>query len=550
MKKRLTTLVMLLVAIAAGVKADTYKLWVGETQVTDANKGDILGDGTMKYDPTTNTMTLDGASITSHGNEDYAICNYGEHGGVPGNIDVKKLIIEVKGNSQLSTDDQCLYFRGTDITITGPGELTMKSQYREAICVLIGSLTLAEANIAASGYDSAISGRGSELTIDHSTLKAWPKVTNRKPTIYDFNAVELKACYFSDLEYDNCKWYGRNFYYDDGTCEMYYRGDYDNLETGEALYWDAPYCSWITILPQGPIDVYVGGVQVTVENADDLTKAINDQGYPDFSASGTIRYDMDNHVLTLEDATIDCPLQSRAILSNGACMYLFGSFLMAGGVPGMRIEVYGDCLLQNISGYSAGLAFSSATTIDVHSGAKLTVKAYNYGLLIGDQLDIVEGDISIEGGNNPGRGIDGYTGSTLNLFKKKGTLSVKGAISGITNLNLMNHTQIVSPEGAYYDENGGNIYDSNGYLAHDVVLSNAMTATDINKPSASLAHHPATVYDLQGRLVSSRSEERGAKSENGLLEGGEGNLAPRSSLPIPRINKGIYIINGKKYIYY
>ena len=92
MKKRLTTLVMLLVAMTTGAKADTYKLWVGETQVTDANKGDILGDGTMTYDPATNTMTLDGTSITSHGNEDYAICNYAESGPVPGNIEVNKSV--------------------------------------------------------------------------------------------------------------------------------------------------------------------------------------------------------------------------------------------------------------------------------------------------------------------------------------------------------------------------------------------------------------------------------------------------------------------------
>lgn len=713
--KRLTTLVMLLVAMASGAKADTYKLWVGETQVTDANKGDILGDGTMTYDPATNTMTLDGTSITSHGNEDYAICNYAESGPVPGNIEVNKLIIEVKSDSQLSTDDQCLYFRAADITITGPGKLTLKSQYRDAICVVVSSLTFSEANILANGRDGVICGTGSALTIDHSTLNACPQYSNRRPVIYDFNEVQLKECYYADAAYDYCLWYGSNIYYDDNILELSYSGDYFSEESGDDIHWEGMYSSWLTILPTTlydlyvigtrvgesnkddilgdqscsfdadsktlhlngdikttdeanaiksliddltisvdsdcelqsgfatmnlhanttikgagrltlnpinnwgiwvrkqskltiadvtievmnatsgiscwseekgillinnanievsstdgaiygfkrvtienaeivqpdgavnqdgaisldgevakvvsikatkPIELYVGGVQVTRDNADDLTAAINAQGDPDITASGTIRYDIANNVLTLENATIEGPLANKAILSNGLCMNLFGSFLVLGGVPGLRIEVYGDCVLQNTSGMSAGMALSLATTIDVHSGATLTVKAYNYGLIVGEQVDIVEGNLSFEGGN-PGRGIDGYTGSTLNLFEGKGTLCVKSGFSGISNLNLLNGTQIVSPEGAYYDAEERNIYDSNGYLAHDVVLSNATTPTRIDKPSTPVTHHPTAVYDLQGRLAPSY---------------------PRT--PAPSKRKDIYIINGKKYINY
>ena len=525
--KRLTTLVMLLVAMAMGAKADTYKLWVGETQVTDANKGDILGDGTMTYDPATNTMTLDGTSITSHGNEDYAICNYAESGPVPGNIEVNKLIIEVKSDSQLSTDDQCLYFRAADVTITGPGKLTMKSKYNDAICILVGSLTISEADILANGRDGVICGTGSALTIDNSTLNACPQYSNRRPVIYDFNEVQLKECYYADAAYDYCLWYGSNINYDDNILELSYSGDYFSEESGDDIHWEGMYSSWLTILPaKKTFDIEVGGVQVTTDNADDLVKAINDQGESGLTASGTIRYDIANNVLTLENATIEGPLANKAILSNGLCMYLFGSFLVLGGVPGLRIEVYGDCVLQNTSGMSAGMALSLATTIDVHSGATLTVKAYNYGLIVGDQVDIVEGNLSFEGGN-PGRGIDGYTGSTLNLFEGKGTLCVKSGFSGISNLNLMNGTQIVSPEGAYYDAEERNIYDSNGYLAHDVVLSNATTPTRIDKPSTPVTHHPSAVYDLQGRLAPSY---------------------PRT--PAPSKRKDIYIINGKKYINY
>ena len=47
---------------AAGAE---YDLWLGSTQVTDNNKDDILGDGgKAKFDPSTNTLTLNNPTIT------------------------------------------------------------------------------------------------------------------------------------------------------------------------------------------------------------------------------------------------------------------------------------------------------------------------------------------------------------------------------------------------------------------------------------------------------------------------------------------------------
>ena len=43
---------------------ETYNLWLGETQVTYANRNDILGDGgKAKFNPATNTLTLDNPTI-------------------------------------------------------------------------------------------------------------------------------------------------------------------------------------------------------------------------------------------------------------------------------------------------------------------------------------------------------------------------------------------------------------------------------------------------------------------------------------------------------
>lgn len=49
----------------------TYDIWVGGVQVTDDNKDDVLGDtdgdsATVTYDPTTATLTLNGATIIQY----------------------------------------------------------------------------------------------------------------------------------------------------------------------------------------------------------------------------------------------------------------------------------------------------------------------------------------------------------------------------------------------------------------------------------------------------------------------------------------------------
>ena len=60
--------VMPLTTFAAETDSDSvgasYDLWLGETQVTDANKNDILRDGgKAKFDPATNTLTLNEPTI-------------------------------------------------------------------------------------------------------------------------------------------------------------------------------------------------------------------------------------------------------------------------------------------------------------------------------------------------------------------------------------------------------------------------------------------------------------------------------------------------------
>lgn len=52
--------------------ADPYNVWICGTQVTSDNASDVLGDGTVTYDPATHTLTLNGATLNQT-REDSAI---------------------------------------------------------------------------------------------------------------------------------------------------------------------------------------------------------------------------------------------------------------------------------------------------------------------------------------------------------------------------------------------------------------------------------------------------------------------------------------------
>lgn len=105
-----------LLPMAVHVSADEneYEVWVNGNsvngvQITPTNKDDVLGDGTVSYDPTTNTVTLNNATITrlqSYVNSD--------------------LTVVVKGYCYVNINDtgNGIEQIGTgDLTITGDGEL-------------------------------------------------------------------------------------------------------------------------------------------------------------------------------------------------------------------------------------------------------------------------------------------------------------------------------------------------------------------------------------------------------------------------------------------
>ena len=93
---------------------DPYQLWVNGVRVTSDNQSDVLGDGTVVYDPETCTLTLNGPVFTD------------------------------------THEGAMIYADDLDLTITGSGVVSMDESFDTGVRVLSGSLTI-DGNISVAG---------------------------------------------------------------------------------------------------------------------------------------------------------------------------------------------------------------------------------------------------------------------------------------------------------------------------------------------------------------------------------------------------------------
>ncbi len=129
---------------AADVKE--YDLWVGGTRVTSSNKDDVLGDGTVSFDPERNILTLNNANIS---NSSYGIKAEG--------ID---LIINATGENTVNGDDDGIKVTGK-LSITG-GTITShgvnRGIYADRLEVTGGTVTASGSSYGINGNTLTFSG--------------------------------------------------------------------------------------------------------------------------------------------------------------------------------------------------------------------------------------------------------------------------------------------------------------------------------------------------------------------------------------------------------
>lgn len=147
----------------------TYDLWVAGKQVTETNQSDVLDDGgSVKFDPTSNTLTLNDANLTLDGAAN-----------VNGCIDSELAEeLTITGTATLSNADGILTdgpltLKNADLTLTGNNEDGGEEAIRagrsdEDITIQNSKVTIAGTNAEGNFFNFGI--RCGKLTVANSTL--------------------------------------------------------------------------------------------------------------------------------------------------------------------------------------------------------------------------------------------------------------------------------------------------------------------------------------------------------------------------------------------
>ena len=151
-------------------ESESYDLWVAGTQVTETNQNDVLEDGgSVKFDPTTNTLTLNDADLTLDGDAGGYCC-----------IDSQLAEeLTITGTATLSNADGILTegpltLKDATLTLTGNidgdiGEDAIRAgSSDEDITIQNSTVTIAGTNAEGNFFQFGI--RCGKLTVANSTL--------------------------------------------------------------------------------------------------------------------------------------------------------------------------------------------------------------------------------------------------------------------------------------------------------------------------------------------------------------------------------------------
>ncbi len=392
-----------------------YDLWVGGVQVTGLNKDDILGDGTVSFDPSTTTLTLDNPTLNgSHGdkyNRDAAI--YSEltadltlEG--RGTIGNSKYTFGVYAQSDAEGNGGGLILNGDfniiegnydsvlargDLTVLG-GHLVTGSIYggENSNIYLLGGSVVVSGNITA-GYDINIgpgiehleavySGSGSSALLAKGSINIDPSleiVIPKNPLIKR-----------------------------DGN----YTYMYSVSSTGG-------YSKATRVVITRAYDLWVGGVRVTGANKDDI-----------LGDGGKAKYNPDTQELTLNNLTLTGAYPAEG--SNAVIYSKMADVILKGkatiNAAGHTWGVYAGA---TSGGYDGELVINGDFTVTGASG---------YDLLS-------YGDLTVQGGNLTCGSLRGYN---HDVRINGGTVTATNGIMADGNIYISNGVKKVDASGKIF----------------------------------------------------------------------------------------------------
>ena len=153
-------------------ESENYDLWVAGTQVTKINQSDVLGDGTVSYDPAAHTLTLNNAHLTLGEDAEEGISSCIDS-------DLTDDMLTITGTASLSDADGImtvgpLTLDNATLTLTGESGEGVEDAIRAGrqcdkdITIRNSTVTIADSNAEGDFFHYGI--RCGKLTVANSTL--------------------------------------------------------------------------------------------------------------------------------------------------------------------------------------------------------------------------------------------------------------------------------------------------------------------------------------------------------------------------------------------
>ena len=341
----IVALFIAMMALPTTAQAQTkYGLWSNRTKVTSDNCGDLSVidgvEGTVKYDPDSKTLTLEGAKLNVEGKVD---C-------IESSID--GLTIKVSGTNEVNAGDWPAIDVYAPTTITGGGTLNAEGRENCAIYAEGTDLTIKDCivnvkgNYGIAGYD----GSKEKLLISKATVTA----EGREGSICDFKEITLEDCAITQPA-------GATF-----------------DESKHAIVLNGETVKSEVKIVQTKYDLKICGTQVTSDNCGDLSGIDG--------VEGTVKYDPDSKILTLQNTKLNVE-DENAIWSD---------------IDGLTIKVSGTNELN--AGETAIIVYAPTTltgggTLNAKSEKYTAIYAYETDFTIKDCIVNAKGNYGIAGNN-------------------------------------------------------------------------------------------------------------------------------------------------------
>ena len=244
------------------IEPDSYGIWVADTEVTTLNHKDLSGidgvEGKLSYDPATNTLTMEDATIT----------RTDIYNGIRNSYQ-KDLKIEVVGNNSITTSYSCIFLTHAS-TISGSGTLSLKST--KGCGIFFNSSLIVEDIKLYVEEHMGISGSYENKYDMLAIRNAYVEATGYNGSIFDIDNLVLDGCSIIQPE-------GATF-----------AANVDAVALNGEVVTDK-----VVIAPDN-LGFEIAGEKVTRKNCKDLSVIKG--------VSGNVSYDPNTKTLTLDNATI------------------------------------------------------------------------------------------------------------------------------------------------------------------------------------------------------------------------------------------------------